>query len=439
MNRENTEASIESKKGFRRIKNKVASSQAVRFLFKNMMSLVGTLFLTFIGAKINKDGYEKRILVVFGGGIGDVIKRSIICGYFKEYLKGYDLYYLMPYPLDLPYAKESIFFDYTRVKMNPRYYADTVNRLRRIGFSKVIVAFPFWDGLLSFLGGDVVPEQLFCHKEAPPHPFYGVVSEISYLLKYPSLRKRMRFIRVVSGWDKAWTSERLPSDVLKHAYFISHVIAAIKGGPALDKNGLLPLADPHTEVVIDGDMERDFMEELRKEYGLDAGSYCVIGLGSSTIQRNWPVEKFVEVAKFLGARGIKIVISEHMKDKDLAERFMAGYPDALDLTGKTDIRHAMILIKHARLLVANDTSFTHAAVALHVPNVCVIGNKGLGADSLYGYESINKWAFEDPGSEVPVAAVKPETVIETCREILDRKHDGAKEAEKFQFEYGSGL
>ncbi len=418
---------------------KIGFREGVRFLIKNSISFLGSLLLIFIGRKVNKAGWEKRVLVIFGGGIGDVLKRSVVCGYLESYLKGYECYYLMPYPFELPYAKENITFDYTKAKTNPRYYADLVNRLRRIGFENIIVVFPFWEGFLSFLANDINPNRVFCHREVAPNPFFDMVVGISSGLRSLFLKKRIQFVRVISGWDANWPYKLFPSDVEKHAKVASGAIADIKKGLVLDGRGLLPLKNPHTEVLMDYGSEEEFMRMLKKEYGLLAKTYCVIGLGSSSAYKNWPVERFADVAKMLGGRGFSVVISEHIKDKYLSERFKELYPEVIDLTGKTDMRQMMVLIKNSRMLVANDTSFTHAAIALRTASVCVIGNAILGADSLYGYEKLNRWAYEPSPAGITVAGVPSKTAIKECENIFDSGIGEAEEGEIFQFQYGAKI
>ena len=178
------------------------AKENVGFLGKHATSLIGAFFLLLAGVKINKENCEKRILIVFGGGVGDVAVGSVVCGYVKEYLEKYDVYYLMPYKFKLPYAKENIYFNYRKSKEDPFYYFSLINRLRSVGFSKVVVMFPFWEGFLASLASDIKPEQLFCYKEAEPNTFYRMTSKVNYFLKYFSMRKRLVLIKVASGWTE---------------------------------------------------------------------------------------------------------------------------------------------------------------------------------------------------------------------------------------------
>jgi ADP-heptose:LPS heptosyltransferase len=416
------------------------------FVGKHLTSVVGALFLLAAGQKVNKEGYEKRVLVMFGGGIGDVAIESIVCGYIKNYLGDREVYYLMPYKFTLPYAKENIFFDYRRAKKNPFYYFQLANQLRRIGFSDIIVLFQFWDGFLPSLAADVKPTRAFYSKEKERNPFYAIVSRLNRLARFFSFRKRAILVNVASEWDvqsavkgwaTAWPPGIFPNLAIKNAYFISQVIKTIKSDtPPLDTKGLLPLEQPRMEVVVDPVIEREYLQSL-KQRGVDIERCCLIGLGSSNPSKNWPVEKFVAAAKALRELGLQIAIIDHKKDGDLIEEFARGYgDDFFNLGIEADMPKVFILIKHATLVLANDTSFVHLAVALQTPSVCVKA-KEPRAYSFYGYERINKW-MESDAFGVPVSAISVEPVINACRALIADRNKSPRQSGSFQFCFDTG-
>ena len=312
------------------------AKENAKFLGKHLTSFTGAFFLFLAGEKVNKENYGKRVLILFGGGVGDVVIGSVACGYLKEYLNEYDIYYLMPYKFSLPYAKENIYFNYRQAKKDPFYYFELVNRLRNIGFSEVIVLFPFWEGFLASLANDIKPERVFCYKEAEPNLFYRITSVVNYLSRYVSFKKRGVFIKVASGfekgwlpraWDKEWPRRILPSEASKNAYFISQVIKTMRSDVVVDTRGLLALENPRTEIVVNPDIEKEFLSRLKDKYHLGLENCCLIGLGTSAPFKNWQVEKFVEVAKALDKLGMKVAIIDHAKDTELINKFGVGYGD----------------------------------------------------------------------------------------------------------------
>jgi hypothetical protein len=360
---------------------------------------MGAFLLFFFGRRANKDHYEKRILVIFGGGIGDVVKRSVICGYIHAYLKEYDVYYLMPYRMKLPYAKETICFDYNKAKIDPIYYFNTVNALRKIGFYQVIVMLPFWDGFLPSLASDIAPKTIFCTQESEPNSSYRAVGRLLSLIRRHSFRKIFKFIKVVSFYDKNKPPKCFSSDVWKHVYFISQVLCDLdpRNKSNLNEEGLLPVDHIGTEI-------ESGIEKVKAVEG--AGHYCVIGLGSSSPGRNWNPKNFGEVAEFLSGKGLDIVLVGGPESMKLAEGFRESYRGKfINLINKTTLDELCCVIKNSFLMVGNNTSFIHIAIAFKKPMICVCPNEGIGVDSHYGYEDINKWVMADHISDIGTGGV----------------------------------
>jgi len=394
----------------------------LKLVLKSFVPLIGVLILFFIGKKVNKTNWQKRILIIFGGGIGDVVKRSIICEYIKEYLSNYEIYYLMPYKLNFPYAKEIFYFDYTKSKISPFYFVNLVNNLRERGFSKIITLLPFWENFLWILGISINPERIYVSLEKPPTKFESFLNKFISFFFIKAIRKKFKLIKVYSIFDGKWPSNIFPSDVYKNAYFISQIIKDLKPEVKMNEIRLLLLEnEPQTEIIIDKDKENEYMRYLKENFGLENNNYCIIGLGSSSPHKNWPVENFVEVAKYLKENeGLKIVIVGGNESTPLVSNFKEIFnDDFLDFVNKTNLEELCILIKNSKLIVANDTSFIHIGIAFKKPTVCPILNTQLGVDSLYGYKEINKWVYiKSPISVDSLKTVTPEMVIKTIEKVL---------------------
>ena len=152
---------------------------------------------------------------------------------------------------------------------------------------------------------------------------------------------------------------------------------------------------------------------MRDKYHLSLGECCLIGLGSNSPLKNWPVERFVEVAKAMNKLGMKVAIIDHEKDTKLIDEFAAEYGDKFFNLGiEADLPRLFVLIKHSFMVIANDTSFVHLAIALRAPSICILNNEGMGAYSFYGDENINKWVFDDTHAVSSVMSVEAGAVIE---------------------------
>lgn len=104
--------------------------------------------------------------------------------------------------------------------------------------------------------------------------------------------------------------------------------------------------------------------------------YIVLFLGASADFRKWSVENFIEVAKFIKqAYKHTIVVCGDSKEQEAANAFDALLDErVLNLVGKTSLLDVLTIINNAELLIANETSAPHFAVALEKPSILVISN-----------------------------------------------------------------
>jgi ADP-heptose:LPS heptosyltransferase len=406
--------------------------EKIKLVIKTFVPLIGYFLSKFKRIKNKKT--DNKILIIFGGGIGDVVKRSIICEFIKKYLNDFEVYYLLPYKLKFPYAKEIFYFDYNKAKINPFYFAKLSENFKNFGFSKVIVLLPFWENFLWTLGLSVEPTILYVYDETPPSNFEKFLNKIYTHFFIFSLNK-MRKIRVWSYFDKTLPQNIFPSDVYKQSFFISQIIKELKPNVRLNEIGIVEDVEYKTEIEINEESEKNFLDELLKNYKLIPKNYAVIGLGSSSEQKNWPAENFAKVSKYLKEKkGLEIVVVGGKESKEKVKEFESFFGESfINLVLKTDLESLCILIKNAKLVVANDTSFVHIGIAFKIPTICPIMNSYLGVDSLYGYEKINKWVTNknEKGPE-SLKKLPPERVIETIEEVLCSE---TKEKDKFLLFY----
>ena len=86
--------------------------------------------------------------------------------------------------------------------------------------------------------------------------------------------------------------------------------------------------------------------------------------------RDWPAERFAAVAAHARrAHGLRIVVTGGARpaERAAAETIRRRIPDALDLTGRTDLKTLLALLARARLLVAPDSGPVHMANAVGTP------------------------------------------------------------------------
>ncbi len=91
--------------------------------------------------------------------------------------------------------------------------------------------------------------------------------------------------------------------------------------------------------------------------------------------KRWPPERFAAVGRELQREcGARLVLLGGPEDRAAAAQVRAQLPEALDLTGRTDLRQALGVLAHLKLLLTNDSGLMHAAAALGTPLVAIFGS-----------------------------------------------------------------
>ncbi|HBG06030.1 MAG: hypothetical protein A2075_15705 [Geobacteraceae bacterium GWC2_58_44] len=114
--------------------------------------------------------------------------------------------------------------------------------------------------------------------------------------------------------------------------------------------------------------------------GFSAREYALFVPGAGSVQRQWPVERFAELAwRVRKTRGLATVICGSAAEAHLGSsllRMLEG--QAEDWTGRTSLAELVAIIKGARVVIGNDSSAIHIAAALGVPAFCSMGGGQYG-------------------------------------------------------------
>ena len=171
--------------------------------------------------------------------------------------------------------------------------------------------------------------------------------------------------------------------------------------------------------------------------------YAVIAPGANASFRRWNNANFAKVADFIYENyQIQCVILGSKADKVFAEEIAKNVKFAdklIDLTGKTSVVDMVNLIGNASLLVANESSGTHIAVATDTPVICISNGNHFGrfnpypesitqkCKTVYPQEIKDLWhdkaqliELYAKGSSLNINSIPPEEVIE-CMKILLKK------------------
>lgn len=112
----------------------------------------------------------------------------------------------------------------------------------------------------------------------------------------------------------------------------------------------------------------------------EGAPYAVVNPGSNAPGRRWPVANYLEIAERLRQRGLRVAIVGTTGEKADVERLkaFAEKDGVLDLIGKTTVPELMDMLKHAALVLTNDSGPAHLAVALGTPTLTVVGGGHFG-------------------------------------------------------------
>lgn len=88
--------------------------------------------------------------------------------------------------------------------------------------------------------------------------------------------------------------------------------------------------------------------------------------------KRWPAENFAALAKQMA---LPVAILGGKAEQPLAARIRQDAPEAIDLTGRTDLSHLARLLARASLAIGNDTGPMHLAAALGTPSIVLFSGE----------------------------------------------------------------
>ena len=108
--------------------------------------------------------------------------------------------------------------------------------------------------------------------------------------------------------------------------------------------------------------------------------YCVIVPGASWAPKTWPAENFAMIAQKIQVRhGVKVVLLGTASEQVICQQVAAVCGgDVLEIAGKTSLNQFVELIRHAALVISNDSSSGHIAAATGTRAVCILGGGHYG-------------------------------------------------------------
>ncbi len=135
-----------------------------------------------------------------------------------------------------------------------------------------------------------------------------------------------------------------------------------------------------------------------------------LGIGAGDPKRIWPLEKYIEVARWLHEQYHAEVLvvgtaDEQSRGHHLAEQCGEWVINAI---GRSDLRQTGALLKWCALFIGNDSGPMHMAVAAGIPVVEISAHPGDGAPDHYNSPvRFGPW-------QVPQRILQPESTLDPC-------------------------
>jgi ADP-heptose:LPS heptosyltransferase len=134
---------------------------------------------------------------------------------------------------------------------------------------------------------------------------------------------------------------------------------------------------------------------------------------TSSAHKDWPLEKYLAVARFWQARGVQILFGGGPADApSLEPARTAGFV----VVAGVPLMTAAGLMKLSSVVIGGDTGFLHLAVALGKRVVMLLNSGGPGSASPFGHAD---WAVAPPGG-LPLARIETEAILQATASALSQ-------------------
>jgi lipopolysaccharide heptosyltransferase I len=172
-----------------------------------------------------------------------------------------------------------------------------------------------------------------------------------------------------------WYSRCIVSEPAHVVEQYADLARAVVGHSRPLPDAVLP-CDPVAEEALD--------KRLR---GIGSGDVVILNPGAGWGAKQWPAERYGEVAKALSKQGLRPIINFGPREEALAKIAQAASAGAAVVLSFS-VGELVALMRRARLFIGGDTGPTHLAAALHVPVVALFGPTDPARNGPYHTQSI---------------------------------------------------
>lgn len=243
---------------------------------------------------------------------------------------------------------------------------------------------------------------------------YDIVIDAQGLLK-SAIVSRIIGAKIVAGFDKESIREGIAS------LFYNKKVHIPYDANTIDRNATVicePLGiEVTSEKIINKEKFLFFSSHVKNLPDV----FNLFVIGSTWESRNYPKEKFVEIAEALHVKTFIVWGSEEEHIKALWMQEQSGYLHVLPRGSLDELKY---VISKCNLLIGNDTGPTHMAWGLNVPSITIFGptptnrvyitpiNKVVKSSSEINHHKLNKNDFS-------ICEIDPENIVNIAGELKE--------------------
>jgi len=317
---------------------------------------------------------SNSVLLVRTDGIGDFVLFSPALRHIKRLFKSYRISMIVnDATADLactcPYIDELILCDMARYKWGFPYRYRTILKLQTGNFDMAIYPVCSQEPLAQ--------ELTYCSGATQTVVVDGDLNNIT-----ADLKKRNE--KYFSRWLK------VPSQILPELER-NRLVVEMLAGERIESSSFLP------ELWLT-ESDRFSARQMLAAEDLKPKANLIVGLavGAAWQGRQWPAERFVQIAKkILTTYPAKIIVVGSPKDASLALTICARVgPGSHVLAGKTTLRELAGVFELCDFVIANESGPLHIAAAMGTPTLALIGGGHFGRFYPYGDLNKHRMVFE---------------------------------------------
>ncbi len=227
----------------------------------------------------------------------------------------------------------------------------------------------------------------------------------SLLAKVSGARKIYGFASPREQLATLFYAEKIAATA-KHVVDQNLQVASATVGTTLNPGAFDLPRSPRTEAWCD--------KTLRD---LKISKFVILNPGAGWGAKNWPAERYAEIARRLHDHGLQSVINFGPNERDLADR-VAELSGGVAQSIFCSVTELIALTRRASLFIGGDTGPLHLAAALKIPSVALFGPTDPARNGPYGTTSTILRSQKSVTSYSHVANTDPGLLAITTGEVI---------------------